>query len=133
MAGNFQVETDRLESLSRELRDGVGSMGAAMHSMETTGPKTTGSKELDHACDDFQEKWEYGLKQLRKSTESVAKALEATARAYRQTDEELARAFGGSDGGGAGAGASAGIGAAAAAAGRGLAQGHGDTARTRGF
>jgi hypothetical protein len=89
VTSDFRVDAGQLDQLARQLGESTGSMAAAMRSMESTGPKTTGSKRLDHACDDFQEKWEYGLKQLAQTVEAVTKGLDQTVAAYRQTEAAL--------------------------------------------
>ncbi|MFF4649892.1 WXG100 family type VII secretion target [Streptomyces sp. NPDC001380] len=104
MSGSFSVDVQQLDALARELKESVAAMTAARHSMETTGPRTTGSKNLDHACDDFQDKWGYGLQQIRETAEAVTQGLEATAKAYRATEDALSGMFRGALDGGAGPG-----------------------------
>ncbi|WP_063857225.1 MULTISPECIES: hypothetical protein [unclassified Kitasatospora] len=93
MTSDFRVDVGQLDLLARQLGESTGSMGAAMRAMETTGPKTTGSKRLDHACDDFQEKWEYGLKQLTQTVQAVTNGLDRTVTAYQQTEAALAAVY----------------------------------------
>lgn len=103
MSFDFRVDAEQLQLLARQLGETTGSMAAAMRAMETTGPKTTGSKRLDHACDDFQEKWEYGLEQLARTVEAVTKGLEETVVAYRHTEAALTAVYQGAAAASAGA------------------------------
>jgi hypothetical protein len=73
-----------LERVSDELAEAVATLRQA-------SPSGLGSPALDDACGDFAEDWEYGIGQLGKAADNVAKQLREGVRSYADTDDELAR------------------------------------------
>jgi hypothetical protein len=55
MGAFFSVEVAELDRLLQQLKQGEDDMRAALGAMRETGPKTTGTRELDRACDEFPE------------------------------------------------------------------------------
>ncbi|MEV7175691.1 WXG100 family type VII secretion target [Kitasatospora sp. NPDC093679] len=89
MATGFRVEADELGQVAKELGEATGRMGGAMHALERTVPQVTGEQSLDMACAMFADDWKFGLKQLNETLQAIGQGLEATARAYRQTDQAI--------------------------------------------
>ncbi|WP_458245974.1 hypothetical protein [Streptomyces sp. MAI_2237] len=58
MGAGFKVEIPELDRLVRELHRSQEEMRSALNALRDTGPKTTGSKELDNACDEFHDSWD---------------------------------------------------------------------------
>ncbi|MEU9395892.1 hypothetical protein AB0D86_38560 [Streptomyces sp. NPDC048324] len=57
----FKVEISELDGLVRELHRSHEEMRSALNSLRDTGPKTTASKELDNAYDEFHDSWDDGI------------------------------------------------------------------------
>ncbi|MGA5701422.1 WXG100 family type VII secretion target [Peterkaempfera bronchialis] len=91
MADGFRVEADELAQVSKELREATGSMGGAMHALDSTSPQVTGHRMLDMACAGFADNWKYGLKQLNETLHAINEGLDVTVKAYRESDEAIRR------------------------------------------
>ncbi len=64
MGAGFKVEVSELDGLVRELYRSQEEMRAALNAVRDTGPRTTGSKELDNACDRFHDSWDEAIKKI---------------------------------------------------------------------
>ncbi|MBP0450684.1 hypothetical protein J5Y04_14185 [Kitasatospora sp. RG8] len=89
MADNFRVDASELGQVSKELREATGSMAGAMHALDKASPQVAGHLALDGACGHFGGEWKYGLKQLNETLHAIGEGLDATAKAYRETDEAI--------------------------------------------
>jgi hypothetical protein len=92
-ASAFVVDISVLEGLARELGEACGSMSTALNSMMSASRAETGEASLDSACGHFQDKWSYGLQLLGGTTQSLQEGVEATTKAYRTTEEGIARSL----------------------------------------
>ncbi|MGW7194635.1 hypothetical protein [Streptomyces chryseus] len=80
MGAGFKVEVSELDGLVRELHRSQEEMCAAPNVLRDTGPKTTGGKELDNACDEFHESWDDAIKMIADGTQVIECKLQADSR-----------------------------------------------------
>ena len=50
-----------------------------------------GTDDLDSACEDFQEDWEYGTEEIGKQTEDLAKIIGKSKDSYKKSTRRLRR------------------------------------------
>jgi len=95
VANGFRVEANDLGQVSQELREATGSMAGAIHALGKASPQAAGQFELENACAGFADDWSYGLKQLNETLHAISEGLDATAKAYRDTDAAIKAPFAG--------------------------------------
>ncbi len=93
MGDYFRVEVSELDRLLQQLKQSQDDMRTALNAMRDTGPKTTGSKSLDHACDDFHDSWQDAIKLMSDGTAQIEEKLRETTKDYSETDRAIAEAF----------------------------------------
>ncbi|MGY0024528.1 hypothetical protein [Streptomyces sp. cg35] len=78
MSGHCKAEFEALAGLITDLSTCADGMRSAMRELKDIGPKGSGYDDLEDACDDFQDKWGYGIKLIADATggitDKVAKA-----------------------------------------------------------
>ncbi|MFJ8045328.1 WXG100 family type VII secretion target [Kitasatospora sp. NPDC096147] len=89
MGSQFKVETGRLDQLINDLHRSQDEMRTALNAMRDTGPKTTGSKALDHACDEFHDSWDDAIKKIADGTQQIEEGLKITKQAYEETEQAI--------------------------------------------
>ncbi|KUL36424.1 hypothetical protein ADL22_24320 [Streptomyces sp. NRRL F-4489] len=99
----FTVDVEELGSLATRLRRCTESMEYAGGDLRSATVGDLGHSRIDEAGAEFKSSWEYGIRQIRDLTDAIKQGLEATARAYNETDGAVRQAFAkgirGSDGG----------------------------------
>ncbi|WP_345699279.1 WXG100 family type VII secretion target [Kitasatospora terrestris] len=95
MGTYFAVQVGDLDRLLSDLHRSQEDLRTALDAMRDTGPKTTGSTALDHACDEFHDSWDDAIKKIADGTRQVEEGLTATKKAYQETDRALRDAFSG--------------------------------------
>ncbi|MEU2928381.1 hypothetical protein ABZ636_25505 [Streptomyces sp. NPDC007251] len=90
MTGYYKVEFEALSRLVKELSECAGAMRSAMRQLKDIGPAGTGSKELEEACDEFQDKWGYGIKQIAKATGGITEKVAESGRLYQELEDKVA-------------------------------------------
>ncbi|MFK4103438.1 hypothetical protein ACI2L1_25845 [Streptomyces sp. NPDC019531] len=93
MAGYYKVELDALAQLITQLGDCADDMRSAMKQLKDIGPKGSGYAELEAACDEFQDKWGYGIGLIADATSSVTKGLSESRKVYETLEDQIAEAF----------------------------------------
>ncbi|GAA2238305.1 MULTISPECIES: hypothetical protein [Kitasatospora] len=93
MGDFFRVEISDLDRLLRQLVQSQQELNTALNAMRDTGPKTTGSKALDHACNDFQNSWGDEIKMLAEGTEQIATGLDEVRKNYAESEQGIAGAL----------------------------------------
>ncbi|BAJ30381.1 MULTISPECIES: hypothetical protein [Kitasatospora] len=96
MGAYFRVEVDELSKLMQQLKDSQQDMREALRAMRDTGPKTTGTKDLDRACDDFDDSWQDAITRISQGVEALEAKLDQTCKNYGETEEALRAMFSGS-------------------------------------
>ncbi|WP_425828799.1 WXG100 family type VII secretion target [Streptomyces fractus] len=89
MGDHFKVEVDELDQLIRQLHQSQDSMRKALSSMRDTGPKSTGSKSLDNACDEFHDSWDDAITKIADGTQQIEDKLRTTKSNYQATEEAI--------------------------------------------
>ncbi|WP_354638705.1 hypothetical protein [Kitasatospora camelliae] len=89
MGDYFRVEVNELDRLLKQLKQSQEDMRDALTAMRDTGPKTTGSKALDRACDDFDDSWQDAITKIAQGTEAIEGKLEETRKGYMETEEAV--------------------------------------------
>ncbi|MFH8338928.1 hypothetical protein [Streptomyces sp. AM6-12] len=90
MTGYCKVEFEALVRLVTDLGECADSMRSAMKQLKDIGPTGAGSKELEAACDEFQHKWGYGIKQIAKATDGITGKVVQSVRLYQGLEDEIA-------------------------------------------
>ncbi|MER8186244.1 type VII secretion target [Kitasatospora sp. NPDC094015] len=93
MGSFFSVEIGDLDTLIADLHRSQDNLRTALDAMRDTGPKSTGSQSLDHACDEFHDSWDDAIKKIADGTQQVEEGLNITKKAYAETDQALRDAF----------------------------------------
>ncbi|MFE7859795.1 WXG100 family type VII secretion target [Streptomyces sp. NPDC057403] len=98
MGAGFKVEISELDGLVRELHRSQEEMRSALNALRDTGPKTTGSKELDNACDEFHDSWDDAITKIAEGAQSIEDGLKKTRDTYRDVEAALRDGFAGKGG-----------------------------------
>ncbi len=93
MGGYFRVEVTELDRLLQQLNQAQDDLRTALDAMRDIGPKSTGSKSLDHACDDFHDSWHDAIKLISDGTGKLEEKLRETTKAYTETEQAICDAF----------------------------------------
>ncbi|MFF5479638.1 WXG100 family type VII secretion target [Streptomyces sp. NPDC012935] len=98
MGAGFKVDISELDTLVRELHRSQDEMRSALNALRDTGPKTTGSKELDNACDEFHDSWDDAITKIAEGTQALEDGLKKTRDTYRDVETALRDGFAGKGG-----------------------------------
>ncbi|MFI6439471.1 hypothetical protein [Streptomyces sp. NPDC050759] len=93
MAGYYKVELDALAQLITQLGESANSMSSAMKQLKDIGPKGSGYAELEQACDDFQDKWGYGIGLIADATGGITEGLSESRKIYEALEDQIAESF----------------------------------------
>jgi hypothetical protein len=89
MGDYFRVEVHELDRLLQQLSGGQSDLSTALNTMRDIGPKSTGSKSLDHACDDFHDSWDDAIKLIADGIGQIEGKLRETAKDYTETEQAI--------------------------------------------
>ena len=92
MANFFQVDLDVLQRMTKTLSDAGDQMESALKSMTSAQSGQVGNDALNHAADDFQHTWQYGLGQLHQMIKDTNDGVNKAHDAYKQVDDAVAQA-----------------------------------------
>ncbi|MGH3517469.1 MAG: hypothetical protein ACRDQ7_08665 [Haloechinothrix sp.] len=106
-AGGFTIDVEGVGSLINTLDHAEERMNRANDALKNLTPYGMGSRDIDAAGADFQDRWEYGIGKIADFTGSMVESLKQVKRVYMEIDDQAASTFGGSAAGGDGAGAPA--------------------------
>ncbi|MGP2439255.1 WXG100 family type VII secretion target [Streptomyces sp. JW3] len=98
MGAGFKVEIGELDSLVRELHASQDEMRTALSALRDTGPKSTGSKALDNACDEFHDSWDDAIGKIADGTQTIEDGLKKTRDTYQEVESALRDGFAGEGG-----------------------------------
>ncbi|MET9379215.1 hypothetical protein ACFYV5_03345 [Streptomyces sp. NPDC003035] len=93
MDPDLQVDTDQLGRFSRALGQSLTSLGAARRALEHVRADQLGTRELDEACDGFQQRWKYGAEQLGLRIKAVHEGVSVSHEGYAQLNRSIESAF----------------------------------------
>lgn len=89
----FNVDTGELGHFSKSLREATASLEEVRKLMQAASPDGIGTKDLDSACNDFQEHWKYGSEQIAKHTGKLAETVNQSKENYEEVEKALADGF----------------------------------------
>lgn len=89
MTGYHRVEFAALSRLVTDLSECVDGMRSAMRQLKDIGPKGSGSDEVEDACDDFQDKWGYGIKLIAEATGGITEKVAQSGRLYQHLEDQV--------------------------------------------
>jgi hypothetical protein len=89
MAGYYNVQFEALARLVTDLSECADGMRSAMRQLKDIGPKGSGSEELENACDDFQDKWGYGIKLIAEATGGITEKVAESGRLYQHLEDQV--------------------------------------------
>ena len=89
----FKADVEELGLLARKLDRSAESMRRASQSLRSASSRDLGNSSIDESGADFKDSWEYGIGQIAKVSDALRHGLQATARAYSETDEAIKQAF----------------------------------------
>lgn len=93
MTGYYKVELQALAQLVTQLGECADDMRAAMEQLKDIGPKNSGYAELEAACDEFQEKWGYGIGRIADAASGVTEGLSETRKVYQELEDRVRESF----------------------------------------
>lgn len=101
MSGYYKVELEGLAQLITQLDECANNMRSAMKLLKDIGPKGSGYAELEEACDEFQDKWGYGIGLIADATGAITEGLSESRKIYEALEDQTVASFtaSGKDGG----------------------------------
>ncbi|MEU0212703.1 hypothetical protein ACFYR1_31575 [Streptomyces canus] len=93
MPGYYKVELEALAQLITQLGETANDMRSAMKQLKDIGPKGAGYDELEQACDDFQDKWGYGIGLIADATGGITEGLSETRKIYETLEDQITKSF----------------------------------------
>lgn len=93
MAGYYKVELEAFAQLITQLGECANDMRSAMKQLKDIGTQGSGRAELEQACEDFQDKWGYGIGLIADATGGVTEGLSETRKVYETLENQIVEAF----------------------------------------
>ncbi|MGW4344318.1 hypothetical protein ACWEL8_04340 [Streptomyces sp. NPDC004690] len=90
MTSYCKAEFQALSTLIRDLGGCAGGMRSAMKQLKDIGPEGSGSDEVESACDDFQDKWGYGIKLIAEAAEGITEKVAESGRLFQHLEDQVA-------------------------------------------
>ncbi|CAL9568592.1 hypothetical protein SUDANB176_04792 [Streptomyces sp. enrichment culture] len=104
MAERLAVDGGELGRFVKSLRKSSTSLRGVRKALADATVTGLGTDDLDGACQDFQEDWEYGAEEIGKQTEDLAEIIGKSRDGYLEVDKALEEALRQARGGGKGGG-----------------------------
>lgn len=93
MTRDLSVDTHQLTRFAHALGESLSSLDEARRALEHVRADQIGTKELDEACDGFQERWKYGADELRARIGTLHEGVKASRADYLEVSRAIADAF----------------------------------------
>ncbi|GAA1966876.1 hypothetical protein [Amycolatopsis minnesotensis] len=90
MSGGYRVGLAEMGSLITTLGQAKERMTSANKALGDSSPVDMGSREIDTAGSDFQDRWEYGIGKIAEFSGSMVEALNAAKKLYQEMDDNVA-------------------------------------------
>lgn len=87
----LKFATTEVQGMARTLESSGARMKGASKQMQGCDASAIGHYQLQSACDEFTDSWDYGFGQLSKMTKGVSKFVNTAAKELTKTDEKLAK------------------------------------------
>lgn len=91
MADGLKVSIESLDAIDKSLLNSRDALGDALRSLNDATAGGLGTAELDQACAEFHDTWQFGLGQLGKCIDVVRAGIEQAKQAYASYEDELTR------------------------------------------
>lgn len=92
-AGGFKADVGELALLVQKIALCSESMLRASQNLRSASVRDLGNSAIDERSADFKESWDYGISQVARMTDALHGGLQATARAYSETDSAIEQAL----------------------------------------
>jgi ABC-type transporter Mla subunit MlaD len=89
----FRADLDALDALAGALVRAEQSLQDALDALHATTAAAIGTDVLDRACDDFQQHWRYGLKQIRQQADDIAAGVRTVSGGYAEAERGVVAAL----------------------------------------
>ncbi|MFE1781639.1 hypothetical protein ACFW9F_03355 [Streptomyces sp. NPDC059506] len=93
MGGTFDVDVVELGNFLKTLKEAENSLDKVRTALRTTSSGEIGTKDLDSACDEFQQHWKYGAEQISDQAKKIKEGLEKTKQNYEEVEKSLEESF----------------------------------------
>ncbi|WP_428954437.1 hypothetical protein [Streptomyces sp. cg35] len=89
MADGFSLDPGEVKAMYKQLTEFDERIGSIRKRLEKAGRNTLGTSELDHACDDFQDRWGDGLDRLNKAAKAISEGFTQAMGEYATIDHKV--------------------------------------------
>jgi hypothetical protein len=93
MPDGYRLELGGMGRLIDQLAKAEDRMTKANNNLRNSTAGDMGSRNVDKAGNDFQDRWEYGIGKLAESAGKMVEGLDATRKQYQQADQATAEYF----------------------------------------
>jgi hypothetical protein len=93
MAGGYQVNLDEMGTLISTLQQAKEQMTSANKALGESSPSDLGSRDIDSAGAEFQDRWAYGIGKIADFSGAVADGLTKAKQVYADMETSTARAL----------------------------------------
>lgn len=93
MGDRFKADTDQLGQFVRSLEGCIDDLNEARSALSHVREDQIGTEELDEACDDFQDRWQYGADESKKMIDVIAEGVKVSKKNYEEVEDALAKAL----------------------------------------
>ncbi|MFE9607822.1 hypothetical protein [Streptomyces sp. NPDC006012] len=93
MAERLKGDGTESDKFFKDLTKAKNSFVALQKALRDSGVNGLGTDDLDEACDQFQEDWHYGTKQIAEQIEKLTEITQQAKRDFHQVDVALEKAL----------------------------------------
>lgn len=94
MSGGYQVDLGRMGTLISTLEQAKERMTSANAKLKGSSPGELGSRDIDSAGGEFQDRWGYGIGKIAEFSGTVAEGLSKAKQVYADMEKKVADQFG---------------------------------------
>lgn len=85
----LHIDPHDAQRITHSLAEFEHRIGSLRSRLEKYGRNTLGTEGLDDACDDFQDRWDDGLKRLKKAASAISGNFDKAMSEYASTDIDV--------------------------------------------
>ncbi|MEC3978189.1 hypothetical protein [Amycolatopsis sp. H20-H5] len=94
MSGGYRVDLGRMGSLITTLEQAKERMTNANNALKNSSPSDMGSRDIDSAGGEFQDRWEFGIGKIAEFSGTVAEGLSKAKQVYAEMEQSVIDALG---------------------------------------